>query len=151
MKKVKIALGGDHAGYELKEEVVSHLKTKGFDVLDHGPHSNDSVDYPDFVHPVCNDLLDGNAALGILICGSGNGVAITANKYSGIRCGLCWNVEIAALAKQHNNANVIALPARFIDLEIAIAIVDAFIENTFEGGRHKRRVDKMIPDVAYLC
>lgn len=151
MMKEKISLGGDHAGFDLKVKVVAHLEAKGFEIVDHGPHTADSVDYPDFVHPVCQDILEGKSLSGILICGSGNGVSITANKYSGIRCGLCWVPEIAALTKQHNNANVIALPARFIDTDVALSIVDAFIESNFEGGRHKRRVDKIVPQVSYLC
>ncbi len=147
----KIAIGGDHAGFDLKEKVIKFLKDQDIIVVDHGPYSADSVDYPDFAHPVCNDVVDGKADYGILICGSGNGVAITANKYSGIRCGLCWTPELAALTRQHNNANALAIPARFINEDIAIEVVGAFINSTFEGGRHKRRVDKITPDVSFLC
>lgn len=146
-----ISIGGDHAGFELKQEVIKHLESRGVTVKDHGPYANDSVDYPDFVHPVCKDILEGVASEGILICGSGNGVAITANKYSGIRCGLCWTPEIAILTKQHNNANAIAIPARFIENATALAIVDAYLDHEFEGGRHQRRVDKITPDNSYLC
>ena len=146
-----IALGGDHAGYALKSEVISYLKSKGYDVIDHGPYVEDSVDYPDFVHPVCEDILSGKAYCGILICGSGNGVAMTANKYEGIRCGLCWQRDIAELTRQHNNANAIALPARFIDKETALDIVEGYITASFEGGRHQRRVDKITPETQHFC
>jgi len=149
---MKISIGGDHAGYDLKEKIKEHLASREItSVNDHGPHSGDSVDYPDFAHPVCTDVLDGSANLGILICGSGNGVAMTANKYSGIRCGLCWTPELAALTRQHNNANAIAIPARFIEEEVALEIVDAFLDNAFEGGRHQRRVDKISPQPTYTC
>ena len=149
--KAKIALGGDHAGYELKKKVVSILQARGYEVIDHGPFHSDSVDYPDFVHPVCQDLLSGVAELGILICGSGNGVAMTANKYAGIRCGLCWTKELAALARQHNNANALALPARFIDEKVAVECLDAFLQSEFEGGRHARRVNKITPITEHIC
>lgn len=147
----KISIGGDHAGFDLKKRVVKYLQDHNIIVVDHGPYSSDSVDYPDFAHPVCNDIIDGKVDCGILICGSGNGVAITANKYSDIRCGLCWTPELATLTRQHNNANALAIPARFIGEDIAIEVVDAFINSTFEGGRHKRRVDKITPGVSYLC
>ena len=148
---LKLAMGGDHAGYQLKETIKRLLASKSIDVTDYGPYSDESVDYPDFVHPVCQDVLKGSADLGILICGSGNGVAMTANKYQGIRCGLCWSPDIAALTRQHNNANVIALPARFITEEEAVLIVNSFLDATFEGGRHQRRVNKITPEVQYLC
>lgn len=149
---MQISIGGDHAGYDLKEKVKAHLKERGLaSVNDHGPHSSDSVDYPDFAHPVCQDIIDGTSDLGILICGSGNGVAMTANKYAGIRCGLCWTDELAALTRQHNDANAIAIPARFIDTSTALKIVDAFLDNSFDGGRHKRRVDKISPTLHYTC
>ena len=141
----KIALGGDHAGYKLKKAIISYLTDLGITVEDKGPYSNDSVDYPDFVHPVCDLVLDKKVDLGILICGSGNGVAITANKYDGIRCGLCWTPELASLTRQHNNANVLAIPARFIEEETAIATVKSFLKSEFEGGRHERRVNKITP------
>ena len=120
-------------------------------LIDKGPFSEESVDYPDFVHPVCNDVLEGSVDFGILICGTGNGVAMTANKYSGIRCGLCWTEEIAALIRNHNNANVLALPARFIATSNAISIVETFLTNDFEGGRHARRVGKITPEISHLC
>ena len=146
-----IALGGDHAGYDLKEVIKSWLQDRDIATIDHGPYAADSVDYPDFVHPVCQDILGGQADCGILICGSGNGVAMTANKYAGIRCGLCWTPELSALTKQHNNANAIALPARFLSSGEALSIVQTYIESSFEGGRHQRRVDKIDPEVSYLC
>ena len=151
MMNISISIGGDHAGFSLKEIIKEYLTNKGVLLIDRGPFTNHSVDYPDFVHPVCQDVLEGRAELAILICGSGNGVAITANKYRGIRCGLCWIPELAALARRHNNANALALPARFIDQSTAILILDNFLENSFEGGRHKRRVDKITPDVHFLC
>jgi len=141
----KIALGGDHAGYELKNAVLEFLKELNIEAEDKGPYGPESVDYPDFVHPVCKLVLNEEVDLGILICGSGNGVAITANKYAGIRCGLCWTPELASLTRQHNNANILALPARFIEQETAIAIVKSFINSEFEGGRHARRVGKIAP------
>ncbi|MDN5216522.1 ribose 5-phosphate isomerase B [Fulvivirgaceae bacterium BMA12] len=139
----KIAIGGDHAGYEYKERLVEQLKKKGIEVKDFGPFSPDSVDYPDFVHPVARHIEEGHAEFGILICGSGNGVAITANKHQEIRAALCWQEELAALARQHNNANVLCLPARFIDYPLAEKIVEVFLASTFEGGRHARRVSKI--------
>jgi len=152
MDNLRISIGGDHAGYDLKEKVKQHLASRGItSVNDHGPHSGDSVDYPDFAHPVCRDVIDGDADLAILICGSGNGVAMTANKYTGIRCGLCWTAELAALTRQHNNANALALPARFIEEDLGLEIIDAFLDHSFDGGRHKRRVDKISPTVTYTC
>ena len=140
---MKIAIGADHAGFELKTEVIDHLKNKGFTVEDFGAYSSESVDYPDFAHPVANAVESGSAALGVVICGSGNGINMAVNKHQGIRSALCWLPELAALARQHNNANVLALPARFISSKDAIACVDAFFDSTFEGGRHARRVDKI--------
>ncbi len=146
-----IAIGGDHAGYELKEIVVRYLEERGIDVIDKGPYTNDSVDYPDFVHPVCSSLISKDSDLAILICGSGNGVAMTANKYAEIRCGLCWTPELAELTRQHNNANALAIPARFVETDIALEIVKAFLDYSFEGGRHQRRVDKITPDTSTTC
>ena len=143
----KIAIGGDHAGYSLKAKIIAHLTLLGYEVDDLGPFASDSVDYPDFVHPVAQSVSSGENPLGILICGSGNGVAMTANKYQDIRCGLCWREDIAQLTRQHNNANIVAIPARFVDVEQGLAIVDAFLEAKFEGGRHQRRVDKIIPEI----
>lgn len=138
-----IAIGCDHAGFAYKDAVVDLLKKEGITVRDFGTHSADSVDYPDFVHPVADLVEKGEAQLGIVICGSGNGVAMTANKHQGVRAALCWNEEIAALARQHNQANVLALPARFVSLELALAITRTFLHTDFEGGRHERRVGKI--------
>lgn len=151
MDKTKIAIGCDHAGYSYKEAIKNHLVENGYQVIDHGAFGEESVDYPDFVHPVAQDVSEQRVNYGILICGSGNGVAITANKYGSVRCGLCWNTDVAALVKQHNNANVIALPARFVSIEEAIEMVDTFLTNAFEGGRHQRRIDKMTPNEHYYC
>lgn len=138
-----IAIGSDHAGFEYKEQLKSFLATKNISFTDFGTHDNSSVDYPDYAHPVANEVENGNAAFGILICGSANGVAITANKHQNIRAALCWEKEIAALARQHNNANIICLPARFISVADAEEMVTVFMETAFEGGRHQNRVDKI--------
>lgn len=143
MMPMTITLGADHAGYSHKEAVKRHLVDKGYLVLDKGTHSEESVDYPDFIHPVAKAIEAGDAALGIVFCGSGNGVAMTANKHQHIRAALSWNQELAALARQHNNANVLAIPTRFVSEEVAVAMTDAFLNSTFEGGRHQRRVDKI--------
>ncbi len=139
----KIALASDHAGFELKEKIENYLKDKGFEVYDFGTHSEESVDYPDFIHPLAEAVEKGEFDLGIIMCGSGNGVAITANKHQGIRAGYCWNEEIARLARMHNDANICALPGRFIAFDYAKVIVDAFLSAEFEGGRHQRRVNKI--------
>ncbi|MEZ4946857.1 MAG: ribose 5-phosphate isomerase B [Cyclobacteriaceae bacterium] len=141
--KQKIAIGSDHAGYEMKEEVKSLLQKQGFELTDFGTHSTESADYPDFAHPVAIAVEKGENDLGILICGSANGVAMAANKHQGIRAAICWNEELASLARQHNNANVLCLPARFIKKELAEKIVDQFLKVDFEGGRHERRVNKI--------
>lgn len=137
---MKLVIGGDHAGYDLKEYLKEHLKDIEFD--DRGAFSADSVDYPDFAHAVSKVVKEGNVN-GVLICGSANGVAMSANKHAGVRAAICWEPELAALAKQHNNANIICLPARFISRENALEIVKAYIKAEFEGGRHARRVDKI--------
>lgn len=139
----RIAMGGDHAGFEYKEAIKAMLEADGFQVEDFGPHSADSVDYPDFAHPLATSVENGTNELGILICGSGNGVCMTANKHQGIRAAQAWQVELAELARQHNDANVVCLAARFTPLEEAIAIAKAFLTTAFEGGRHGRRVDKI--------
>jgi ribose 5-phosphate isomerase B len=139
----KIALGGDHAGYEYKTELIQVLEAEGYEVKDFGPFSAASADYPDFVHPLCEAIESGEYAKGILICGSGNGVAITANKHQGIRAALCWNEDLSALARQHNDANVLALPARFISFESAVNLSRIFLTTAFEGGRHATRVNKI--------
>ena len=138
-----IAIGCDHAGFPLKGPIITMLKSNGIEVLDFGTNSYESVDYPDFVHPVAKAVEQGEAQLGIVICGSGNGVAMTANKHQGIRAAICWTEELAALARQHNDANVLALPARFINPQLALSIVSNFIHAEFEGGRHEKRVRKI--------
>lgn len=138
-----IALGCDHAGFPLKSVIQSLLNGRGLDILDFGTHSDSSVDYPDFVHPAAEAVENGKAAAGILLCGSGNGVAMTANKHQDIRAALCWNAEIATLARAHNNANMIALPVRYITDSEAKDIVTAFLDTPFEGGRHVLRINKI--------
>ncbi|MEY3243195.1 MAG: hypothetical protein RIR11_4634 [Bacteroidota bacterium] len=140
---MKLAIGCDHAGYPYKDALVAMLQSQGHLVLDLGTHSAESVDYPNFAHAVSTAVESGAAEKGILLCGSGNGVAITANKHQGIRCALCWTEEIAALARQHNDANIIALPVRYVPEILAQAMVRVFIQTPFEGGRHARRVDAM--------
>jgi ribose 5-phosphate isomerase B len=138
-----IAIGADHAGVDYKAAIVKMLKAKGFTISDKGTFGSASVDYPDFAHPVANDVEEGLAGFGILICGSGNGVCMTANKHTGVRAALCWNEELASLSRQHNNANVLCIPARFISLELAEAMVAIFMNTAFEGGRHENRVNKI--------
>jgi ribose 5-phosphate isomerase B len=140
---MKIAIGGDHAGYAYKQELIKLLEAEGHEVKDFGPHSDASVDYPDFAHPLASSVEKGETETGILICGSGNGVAITANKHQGIRAALCWTEELGALARQHNNANVLCLPSRFIDTDLAKRITLTFLSTSFEGGRHENRVKKI--------
>lgn len=137
------AVGGDHAGFDYKNDLIDFLAERGITVKDYGTFSADSVDYPDFAHPVASAVEKGEQRFGLLLCGSANGVAITANKHQGIRAGLAWNVEVAKLIRQHNDANVICLPVRFISLEEAKACLAAFIETPFEGGRHQGRVGKI--------
>lgn len=137
------AVGGDHAGFDYKDQLIDFLKVQGFSVKDCGTYSADSVDYPDFAHPVANAVESGEVTWGLLLCGSANGVAITANKHQGIRAGLAWNVEVAKLVRQHNDANVICLPVRFISLDEAKACLQMFIDTEFEGGRHAGRVGKI--------
>lgn len=140
---MNIAIGCDHAGFPYKDGLVTMLQSQGHMVLDFGTHSLDSVDYPDFAHAVAEAVESGQTELGVLLCGSGNGVAITANKHQGIRCALCWTEELAALARQHNNANIIAIPARFVPEILAQAMVRIFLHTDFEGGRHEKRVQKI--------
>lgn len=137
-------MAGDHAGYALKEKVVAYLKEHGFEVIDAGPGNGEqSVDYPDFAHRAAEWVANGQAQLGVVMCGSGNGVNIVANKHQGVRSALAWDPRIAALARQHNNANMLALPARFLTEEEALRIVDAYLDSRFEGGRHQTRVEKI--------
>ena len=140
---MKIAIGNDHAGTELKQQVLRYLEENNHTVINVGTDSDESVDYPDFAHQVGKLVNENEAEMGVVICGSGNGVNITVNKYSGVRSALCWTTEIAALARQHNNANVIAIPARFVSNTLALEMVKVFFETDFEGGRHSRRVDKI--------
>ncbi|PIB33250.1 ribose 5-phosphate isomerase B [Gaetbulibacter sp. 5U11] len=140
---MKISIGNDHAGTDYKFAIVKHLEAKGYTVNNYGTDQTDSVDYPDFVHPVANDVANNTVDFGILICGSANGVAMTANKYQKVRAGICWTKEITALTRQHNNANIICIPARYTAVQQAIAMVDTFLETKFEGGRHQNRVDKI--------
>lgn len=141
-----IAIGSDHAGFELKESIISFLDGKKAVYKDFGTYSADSVDYPDFAHPVASEVEEGKAAFGILICGSANGVAMAANKHAGIRAAVCWGQELAELARKHNNANIICLPARFIREDDAERMVDTFMRTEFEGGRHANRVNKIAPN-----
>jgi ribose 5-phosphate isomerase B len=138
-----VAIGCDHAGFEYKTAIVKWLNEKGYQVADMGVYENKSVDYPDYAHPVADAVEKGEAAFGILICGSANGVAITANKHQGIRAGLAFETDVAKLIRQHNDANVICIPARFVPLDYAINMVSLFIETPFEGGRHQTRVNKI--------
>lgn len=138
-----IAIGNDHAGTEYKNTVVNYLESKGIEVINHGTDSVDSVDYPDFVHPVANDVESKTVDLGIIICGSGNGASMTANKHRGIRCALCWTGEIAKLAREHNNANILSIPARFVSQPQTIDMVEIFLETQFQGGRHQSRISKI--------
>lgn len=138
----KLALACDHAGYEYKEYLKQQLSAQ-YDITDYGTHSTASVDYPDFVHPAAASVESGENELGILVCGSGQGVQLTANKHQGIRCALCWMPELGALARQHNNCNMVAIPARFIAKELALEIVQTFLNTDFEGGRHLKRVEKI--------
>ena len=140
---LKIAIGGDHAGFPLKQPLIEWLQQQGYEVQDFGTHSLDSVDFPDFAHPVASAVEAGAFDFGVLVCGSGQGVAITANKHQGIRAALVWDVPLAPLARQHNNANIICLPARFISVEKAIECLDLFLHTDFEGGRHTARVNKI--------
>jgi ribose 5-phosphate isomerase B len=138
-----ISIGNDHAGTDYKKAVVKHLEGKGYAVKNYGTNSNDSVDYPDFVHPVAKDVENKTVDFGIIICGSGNGANMTANKHQGVRSALCWTKEIVILARQHNNANILSIPARFTAEQQTIEMVDAFLNTAFEGGRHERRVEKI--------
>ncbi|HQU55990.1 MAG TPA: ribose 5-phosphate isomerase B [Chitinophagaceae bacterium] len=138
-----IAIGSDHAGFDYKEALISFLEGKGLSFEDFGTHSKDSTDYPDYAHPVATAVAEGKAAMGILICGSANGVAMTANKHQSIRAAICWGEELAQLAREHNNANIICIPARFVTESDAEKMVAQFITTNFEGGRHERRVEKI--------
>lgn len=138
-----IAIGSDHAGFEYKELLKAHLEASGYKVNDFGTHSTDSSDYPDFAHPTALSVENGSSGCGILVCGSANGVAITANKHQGVRAAITWENELAELARRHNNANIICIPARFVSKELAVEMIDSFLKTAFEGGRHANRVAKI--------
>ncbi|MDT8347334.1 MAG: ribose 5-phosphate isomerase B [Flavobacteriaceae bacterium] len=140
---MNVAIGNDHAGTSYKKKIVQHLEQKGIKVENFGTNSTESMDYPDTVHPVAESVTQGKADFGIIICGSGNGANITANKHQKVRSALCWNEEIAALARQHNDANILSIPARFVSEELALNMVEVFLNTKFEGGRHQRRVEKI--------
>lgn len=140
---INIAIGSDHAGFELKEHLITYLKAKNYIVSDKGCYSLERADYPDYGHAVAKAVLNKEAEFGILMCGSGNGINMSANKHQGIRAALCWNSEIAALARQHNDANILVLPARYISAQEAERCVEVFLMEKFEGGRHQTRIDKI--------
>ncbi|HNP33753.1 MAG TPA: ribose 5-phosphate isomerase B [Flavobacterium sp.] len=140
---MKISIGNDHAGPDYKKAIVTFLEQNGYEVLNHGTDTFDSVDYPDFGHPVAIDVESGKADFGVVICGSGNGINMTVNKHQGIRSALCWTKEIAGLARQHNDANIISIPARFTSIQQAVEMVNTFLNTAFEGGRHANRVNKI--------
>ena len=140
---MNIAIGNDHAGYEYKEAIVDFLKEEGHTVTNYGTDTGESVDYPDFGHPVASDVETGHVDFGIVLCGSGNGIAMSVNKHQGVRGALCWIKEIAVLARQHNDANILCIPARYISQQQAVGMVEVFLKTAFEGGRHKRRVGKI--------
>ena len=140
---MKISIGNDHAGPVYKKEIVALLKSLGHSVNNHGTDDEQSVDYADFIHPVADDVSAGKADFGIIICGSGNGAAMTANKHKKIRAALCWNEEIVRLAREHNDANILSLPARYISLPQALKMVEVFLNTSFEGGRHQKRIEKI--------
>lgn len=140
---MKIAIGNDHAGTEYKLAILGLLKSMDIETVNYGTDGTDSVDYPDFIHPVADDVENGKVSMGIILCGSGNGASMTANKHQKIRAALCWNKEITALAREHNDANILSLPARFISLAQALDMVKTFINTKFEGGRHERRIEKI--------
>ena len=140
---MKLAIGNDHAGSDLKKKIVNLLKDQNIEVINYGTNQNESVDYPDFAHPVGRSIQENKVDLAIVICGSGNGVNMVVNKYSKVRSALCWNTELAALARRHNNANILAIPARFVSEEVVMEMVNIFLTTPFEGGRHQNRVEKI--------
>ena len=140
---MKLAIGNDHAGSDLKKKIVNLLEVQNIEVINYGTDQNESVDYPDFAHPVGKSIQENKVDLAIVICGSGNGVNMVVNKYPKVRSALCWNTELAALARSHNNANILAIPARFVSEEVAIEMVNTFLTTPFEGGRHQNRVEKI--------
>jgi ribose 5-phosphate isomerase B len=142
---MNISIGNDHAGTDYKFRIIEFIKSKNIEIINYGTDSDSSVDYPDFVHPVAKDIESKKSTYGILICGSANGVAMTANKYVNIRAGICWNNEIVSLIRQHNNANILCIPARFTEIEQVLKMVDTFLNTEFEGGRHQNRINKIQP------
>lgn len=140
---MNISIGNDHAGVYLKEKIIYHLEQKGHQLYNHGTNGEESVDYADFIHPVARDVVENKSELGIVVCGSGNGAAMTANKHQKIRAALCWSAEISKLSRQHNDANILSIPARFVNTEQALEMVDLFITTSFEGGRHQKRIEKI--------
>jgi|TARA_B110000211_G_scaffold50728_2_gene55649 ribose 5-phosphate isomerase B len=140
---MNVSIGNDHAGTNHKLTIVDYLKEKGFNIINHGTDSEESVDYPDFIHPVSIDVKNNTSKLGIIICGSGNGASMSANKHQGIRSALCWNKEVCKLSREHNNANILSIPARYVSIDKAIEMIEVFINTPFEGGRHLRRVEKI--------
>ena len=140
---MKVSIGNDHAGTKYKHTIVEYLNKKKFKVLNHGTDQEKSVDYPDFIHPVAEDIRNKKSEIGIIICGSGNGASMSANKHKGVRSALCWNNEICKLSREHNNANVLSIPARYVSIEQAIEMIETFINTPFEGGRHQIRVEKI--------
>ncbi len=140
---MKLAIGNDHAGSDLKKKIINLLKDQNIEVINYGTDQNESVDYPDFAHPVGRSIQENKVDLAIVICGSGNGVNMVVNKYSKVRSALCWNTELAGLARSHNNANILAIPARFVSEEVAMEMVNTFLTTPFEGGRHQNRVEKI--------
>ncbi len=143
MENKKIGIASDHAGFQLKEFIIGYLDSKGYEVFDFGCQSEESCDYPDYAHPLADAVETGELPRGIAMCGSANGITMTLNKHQGIRAAICWEPEIATLARKHNDANICSMPARFIDNETAVAIVNAFLDTEFEGGRHQNRVNKI--------
>ncbi len=143
MNKTRIGICSDHAGFEYKTKLIKRLTRKGFEVVDFGTHSTESMDYPDVAHPLALAVENGQVEKGVALCGTGNGMAITLNKHQGIRAGLAWNTDIGKLVKQHNNANILVMPARFVSYRMACAILDAWLESEFGGGRHLRRIEKI--------
>lgn len=142
---MNISIGNDHAGTDYKFRIIEFLKSKNIEVTNYGTDAVSSVDYPDFVHPVAKDVESKKSTYGILICGSANGVAMTANKYANIRAGICWSNEIVSLIRQHNNANILCIPARFTEIEDVLKMVDTFLNTEFDGGRHQNRINKILP------
>ena len=140
---MNVSIGNDHAGTKHKLTIVDYLKEKGFNIINHGTDSEESVDYPDFIHPVSIDVKNNTSKVGIIICGSGNGASMSANKHQGIRSALCWNKEVCKLSREHNNANILSIPARYVSIDKAIEMIEVFINTPFEGGRHLRRVEKI--------